>query len=142
MGDVGTYMRVVGRVRWVGLALLAAICACTAPGAVGDSTATPTVTLTVGAGTVYPTASPVTPTTPAPTPQPAPTSTVFALPPTPGMTATDTHATMPPHITATPGANDPRIEFFTASPTDIDPGGSLTLRWKGNGDKAILYALN
>jgi hypothetical protein len=112
-----------------------------------QATPSPTVTLTPGSGTSIPIAS--TPDTATPVSSPGleqPTSTSFSLPPTPGRTPTEPYSTIPPHITSTPSTaqpgEGPQIEYFTASPTEIDPGGSITLSWKASGDSITLYPIS
>ena len=36
----------------------------------------------------------------------------------------------------------PHIEYFTASPAEIDPGGSVTLKWKASGDSFALVTID
>lgn len=127
------------------VALIAVLCACNLPSEVAaeDATPSPTVTLTAGPGTVYPTW-----TMPAPASQPAPvdagtpTATVFTLPPTPGVTPTELSSPNATHIAGSPSAGDAFIESFTASPAEIDPGGSVTLTWKAQGDSFALFRLS
>lgn len=127
------------------IVLIAALCACNLPSqlAAENATPSPTVTLTAGPGTVYPTW-----TMPAPASQAAPdvsgtpTATVFTLPPTPGVTPTELSSPNATHIASTPGTGDAFIESFTASPTTIDPGGSVTLSWKAAGDTFTLFKLD
>jgi hypothetical protein len=91
-------------------------------------TLTPTVTPTPGIGST-PTVTPRSVASgPSPTPLFGPTSTAAAIVAT---------------VTRPPNPNAPRIEFFTTSVQQVEPGGQVTLFWSVRGARnAIIYRLD
>jgi hypothetical protein len=126
------------------VALIAALSGCGVlnPPTVNPS---PTVTLTPGPGATLPTLTLTPAPTTAPATSPAPTATLTQSPTAARPRPTSSPQSSPPSATITPGSpsgNDPVIAFFTASPSEIDPGGSVLLSWKASADTITLYPLN
>jgi hypothetical protein len=105
-------------------------------------------------GTTAEAGQPITPTATQPTPQPIMTEVPVTGSPVPG--ATQAQATQVPgngsdSATApadTSGNTSPTLTpaeaalLFSASPTEIDPGGDVTLTWHFNGETAKLCEIN
>ncbi len=91
-------------------------------------TLTPTVTSTPGIGA---------------TPSPTPRSVASGPSPTPLFGPTSTAVVVLSTVTRPPNPNAPRIEFFTTSVQQVEPGGQVTLFWSVRGVRnAIIYRID
>ncbi len=122
---------------WIGIFLLSlAISGCGATARQVIPTARPTATQTL-TPTVTPTAGI------GATPTVTPRSVASGPSPTPLFGSTNTPVVISAAITRTPNPNAPRIEFFTTSVQQVEPGGLVTLFWSVRGARnAIIYRLD